>query len=111
MSKFISLVILILCACAASLNAQSPTDLTPPPGVVGTPYFCACDYGLNAVLQSTPSNQDGVIFTYSFAVTTGTVPPGLAVGPNGAVSGTPTTAGDYNFTSNIHYVVSAPSIN
>jgi uncharacterized protein (TIGR03437 family) len=111
MSKFISIVVLILFAGAAGLNAQSPTDLTPPPGIVGTPYFCACDFGLNAVLQTIPSNQDGVTFTYSFAVTTGTVPPGLTVGPNGAVTGTPTTAGDYNFTSNIHYVISAPSIN
>ncbi len=107
MSKFISIVILILCACAAGLNAQSPADLTPPPGVVGTPYFCACDFGLNAILQTIPSNQDGVTFTYSF-LTSGNVPPGLSVASNAAVSGTPTTAGDYSFTITLDYVIAAP---
>src|SRR6266478_10104823 len=91
MSKLISIAFLILCACAAGLNAQSPTDFTPPVGVVGTPYFCACDFGLNAALQAIPSNQDGVTFSYDFKFTGGILPPGLSVASNAAVSGTPTT--------------------
>lgn len=35
---------------------------------------------------------------YVFATTSGTVPPGLAVYPNGQIWGIPTTAGTYNFT-------------
>jgi hypothetical protein len=35
---------------------------------------------------------------YSFAVTSGTLPPGLSLASNGSLSGTPTLAGDYNFT-------------
>src|SRR2546421_11316397 len=46
---------LILSACAAALNAQ---DFTVPQGTVGVPYFCACDFGLNAALAGIPPNQD-----------------------------------------------------
>jgi plastocyanin len=35
---------------------------------------------------------------YTFAVTTGTLPPGLLLAPGGALSGTPTANGEFNFT-------------
>lgn len=47
------------------------------------------------VLYSQPLNVSGGISPYSW-LTTGTVPPGLTV-TNGLISGTPTTAGVYNF--------------
>jgi hypothetical protein len=93
MSKLISIVLLILCACAVPLSAQQAPD-----GVVGVPYFCACDFGINEALQGIPPNQDGVMFSYDFKLTGGTLPPGLTVATNAAISGTPTTAGDFNFT-------------
>ena len=40
----------------------------------------------------------GGLAPYSFSVITGTLPAGLALAPNGTVSGTPTTAGTSNFT-------------
>src|SRR6266481_3677786 len=95
MSKFISIVFLILCACAAGLNAQ---DFGIPQGTVGAPYFCACDFGLNAALQPLLTNQDGFTFSYEFTFGGGTLPPGLTVSKNAEISGTPTTPGDYNFT-------------
>ena len=60
-----------------------------------------------------PAGQVGVVYPgvtftgtggappYTFAVTAGTFPPGLSLASNGVVSGTPTTAGTYNFTITI----------
>ncbi len=35
---------------------------------------------------------------YAFSISTGSLPPGLIISANGIISGTPTTAGTYNFT-------------
>lgn len=40
----------------------------------------------------------GFIATRRFAVTSGTLPPGLALDPSGVISGTPTTSGRFTFT-------------
>ena len=98
MSKLISIVLLMLCAWVAPLSAQPAPD-----GVVGVPYFCACDFGINEALQGIPSNQDGVTFSYDFKLTGGALPPGLTVATNAAISGTPTTAGDFDFTLTFTY--------
>jgi hypothetical protein len=42
-----------------------------------------------------PDRSDG---SWDYSVYSGTVPAGLTVGSNGAVTGTPTAAGDYSFT-------------
>jgi uncharacterized protein (TIGR03437 family) len=98
MSKLISIVFLILCACAIPLSAQPAPD-----GAVGVPYFCACDFGLNAIFAQIPPNQDGVTFSYEFTPGGGNLPPGLTAASNAAISGTPTTAGLYSFTLNFTY--------
>lgn len=53
--------------------------------------------------QSTPYNQtivaSGGVAPYSYAMTAGTLPPGLSLNPGtGVLSGTPTTGGNYSFT-------------
>ncbi len=40
----------------------------------------------------------GAVAPYSFSVTAGTLPPGMVLGPTGALSGTPTAAGNFSFT-------------
>lgn len=57
----------------------------PAGGVVGTPYSQA----LTAAAGVAP---------YSFAITAGSLPPGLALAGGGAITGTPTTAGSYTVT-------------
>jgi hypothetical protein len=59
---------------------------SPPVGTVGMPYSTTFPAG-----SGNPP--------YTFAITVGSLPPGLTLNTvTGAVSGTPTTAGTYNFT-------------
>ena len=61
----------------------SPSTL--PSGMVGMAY-------------SQTITASGGSAPYSFAVTAGTLPPGLSLGTGGLLSGTPTQAGPFNFT-------------
>src|SRR5258706_5748235 len=114
MSKLISIAFLILCAFASGLSAQAPPDFTVPDGVVGVPYYCACDFGLNAEFQQILSilAGTGITFSYDFKFTDGNLPPGLTVATNAAISGTPTTAGDYRFnvTLTLHVSIDGQEI-
>ena len=70
-------------ASGQTITANSPVDVTsgqaPPAGVHGTPY-------------SFPFSATGGNLPISWTVTAGTLPPGLTLGPDGTLSGTPTTA-------------------
>jgi hypothetical protein len=59
---------------------------TPASGTVGNPYT---GFSYTANGGSPP---------YSWKVTSGSAPPGLAVGTDGSVSGTPTTTGTFSFS-------------
>lgn len=72
-------VITILPCAAITLNPSSLSH-----GVVGAAYSRA--------LTAT-----GVAGPYNFAVTAGTLPPGVSLNASGTLSGTPTQAGSYNF--------------
>src|SRR5258708_1801848 len=109
MSKPICIVILILCACVAGLNAQAPPSLPAPDGTVGVPYFFVASLPLSQFLMRCASQAvEGVTCTYdAFKLTRGTLPPGLSLDSNGVVSGTPTMPGDYDFTITVNYVISS----
>ncbi|MBM4447457.1 MAG: hypothetical protein FJ023_08990 [Chloroflexi bacterium] len=59
-----------------------------PQGQVGSPYY--------AVLTATGDNPP---FTWS--ITSGAPPPGLSLAASGIISGTPTMAGNFNFTATV----------
>jgi large repetitive protein len=72
-----------------TLNVLAPTIVvnpaTLPNAVAGTGYA--------ANLTAT-----GGVAPYTFAVSSGSLPPGLALGPNGILSANTTTSGTFNFT-------------
>ncbi|RZJ09272.1 MAG: hypothetical protein EOO54_22240, partial [Haliea sp.] len=61
---------------------------TLPNGAFGTAY--------SQTLSATSAN--GGVAPYTFAVSAGAMPAGLALSPAGALTGTPTAAGSFNFT-------------
>jgi outer membrane autotransporter protein len=61
------------------------TPATVPGGIVGHAY------------SQTLSTSGGVA-SYSYAITAGALPPGIALSSGGVLSGTPTSAGNFNFT-------------
>src|SRR5262249_19213423 len=73
-------------SCAGSV---CPTITVNPPtlpgGTVGTPY-------------SQQLTATGGAAPFTFTVTTGAPPPGINLSAGGLLSGTPTTAGTFNFT-------------
>jgi hypothetical protein len=82
----------------ASVSAQLPLIISPPPvtistgglpnGTVGVPYI--------GIIGAT-----GGASPYSFALGGGKLPDGLSLNSNGTVSGTPTTPGTFTFSVNV----------
>ena len=76
-------------SCNNSVTVVGPPAITPPtlpPGTVGTAY---------AQLLTATGGAGG---PYTFAVSTGALPAGLTLSPEGALGGTPTTPGTFSFT-------------
>ncbi|MEO8751652.1 MAG: IPTL-CTERM sorting domain-containing protein [Casimicrobiaceae bacterium] len=76
-----------LCAAAPVICPSITVNpATLPPGVVGTPY-------------SQVITASGGTAPYTYAVSSGVLPAGLSLNPaTGAITGTPTTFGTFNFT-------------
>jgi uncharacterized protein (TIGR03437 family) len=89
------IAILLSCAAVAPLNAQSFPDAT-----VGVPY--SFDFGEFFGLSGLPATP-GVDFSFSFTLAGGSLPPGISLTSTGLLSGTPTTAGPFQFTINLHF--------
>jgi uncharacterized protein (TIGR03437 family) len=98
-SKNYSLIAgLLLCAPSNALWAQSL-----PPATVAVPYFLDLGAGLNEIPPI-----EGITITFTFSIASGSLPPGLALQPNGVFNGIPTAAGTYNFTINFVFHGSIP---
>jgi len=73
---------------------------------VYSPYVCptlnVSPSTLNAAFAGLPFNQSitqtGALGNSNFAVSAGTLPPGLSLTPNGTLSGTPSATGNYSFS-------------
>jgi hypothetical protein len=76
-----------------TINNSAPLQITTtglPTGVVGVAYT-------NAVLQAT-----GGVQPYTWSISTGSLPPGLSLNAStGAITGTPTSQGTFNFTAKV----------
>jgi len=72
-----------------SLAVASPTIVLTP-GTLGG--------GTVAAAYSTSLSASGGVAPYSYSITAGALPAGLALSSSGSLSGTPTAAGTFNFT-------------
>lgn len=80
--------------------------------VVYTPYVCpvltispasgALDGATWGQAYSTSLSQTGALGAPNYAITSGSLPPGLVISPSGTVSGTPTALGLFNFTVTVN---------
>jgi uncharacterized protein (TIGR03437 family) len=111
-----ALWLVALWSCTSALHAQGSVPAVPSPcsaDVGGTSATLTCPQGfdfyydlgevyepLTAAFASL-GNTDGAFFKFNFAVTGGSLPPGLTVSPSGVFSGTLTTEGQFNFTLTI----------
>src|SRR5262249_12441123 len=63
---------------------------------------CGATSGHTRVFYSSALVASGGIRPYPFSITSGSLPPGLTLNPStGAITGTPTTAGTFNFTAKV----------
>jgi hypothetical protein len=72
--------------------------IAPPPLTL----TCASSTGQVGVLYSSALTASGGVPPYTFSITSGSLPPGLTLNTStGAITGTPTTAGTFNFTAKV----------
>ncbi|MGI8858490.1 MAG: putative Ig domain-containing protein [Thermomicrobiales bacterium] len=77
-------------ATACSIGAFEPQSLTLAPATLPN--------GTLTIPYSQTITASGGTVPYSFAITSGALPPGLTLATSGALSGTPTSAGSFAFT-------------
>ncbi|MGA9931351.1 MAG: choice-of-anchor tandem repeat GloVer-containing protein, partial [Terriglobales bacterium] len=90
---------------AQVVDSQSNT-VTTNCGIAVSPIpltlSCPTPMGQVGVLYSSALTGSGGVAPYTFSITNGSLPPGLTLNTStGAITGTPTTAGTYNFTSQV----------
>ncbi|WP_325130215.1 putative Ig domain-containing protein [Arenimonas sp.] len=76
--------------------AQNYTIDVPAPTIVVNPATLA--NGTAGQAYAASLSATGAVAPYGFAVTAGALPPGMALSTGGALSGTPTSSGTFNFT-------------
>jgi hypothetical protein len=95
----------IVSGCAAAQNqsgaspspAESPSPAASPLALKMTSAaFHAGEVGVE--YSPVTLNATGGVTPYTWSVTTGSLPAGLSISPNGTVSGSPKTAGTFRFT-------------
>jgi uncharacterized protein YhjY with autotransporter beta-barrel domain len=76
--------------------AQNYTVDVPAPVIVVNPATLA--NGTAGQAYAASLSATGAVAPYGFAVTAGALPPGMTLSAGGALSGTPTSSGTFNFT-------------
>lgn len=103
MGKFFGVLCLIAFASSSVIQAQAlPQDYA---ATVGVPY--SFDYAAALGISQIPAIlPDGFTFTYTFTASAGSnLPPGLMVSSAGLISGTPTQAGNFNFSLDFNFTI------
>src|SRR5439155_18777994 len=79
--------------------------ITPACGITIIPALalaCAASTGEVGVPYSSSLVASGGVPGYTYSISVGSLPAGLTLNPStGAITGTPTTAGTFNFTSKV----------
>lgn len=89
---------------APGCNALVLSPSTLPPGTVGSIYNQTItasgggSFGGAVAPARRPIQTTGAAVTIVFVVSSGALPPGLTLSPNGLLAGTPTTPGLFSFT-------------
>jgi hypothetical protein len=78
-----------------SLTVRQPLTVAAPKPFATSPAPTLWEVGAPFSSKLTPSGGSG---TYTWAIASGSLPTGLALGPDGTVAGTPRTAGVYRAT-------------
>ncbi|MGZ5543228.1 MAG: putative Ig domain-containing protein, partial [Limisphaerales bacterium] len=82
-----------------SPNTGGPATLVSGPAICAqftlTPYSRYAPVGTPF---TEPVTASGSLLSYTYAITGGTLPPGISMSQDGVLSGTPTTPGSYTFT-------------
>ena len=103
MGKFFGVLCLIAFASSNVIEAQAlPQDYE---ATVGVPYSFdyAAALGISQIPAILPASFS---FTYTFTASAGSnLPPGLMVSSAGLISGTPTQAGDFNFSLDFNFTI------
>lgn len=98
MWKYVRFVCLVTCVSSGALKAQIPDQFQ---ATVGIPY--SFDYaeaiGLNQIPAILPADFS---FSYTFTAASD-LPPGLTVSAGGLLSGTPTQAGNFQYSINFTF--------
>lgn len=81
--------------CGATSEAQFTLNVTCPGITISPTTLAGGTLGANFNQTLTANGGSG---TYIFTVTAGSLPPGLNLSSGGVLSGTPSTAGGFNFT-------------
>ncbi len=84
---------------AAGTTTASCSIVISPPAIT---LACATSTGQVGVAYSSALVATGGVPPYTFSITSGSLPPGLTLNPStGAITGTPTTYGTFNFTAKV----------
>jgi hypothetical protein len=83
---------------ATSSRSIAPTRAGQPAFFQLVPVAVVLPAGSIGVAYSETITAQGGTAPYSYALSTGSLPPGLALSSSGVISGTPTAAGTYSFS-------------
>jgi large repetitive protein len=103
-SALVGALILVVAACARPTSTAQQTLPTPSPSatpttplaLAATAPFHTGEVGV--AYAAVALSATGGVQPYTWSISAGALPAGLTLGSNGTVSGTPTSAGTFNFT-------------
>jgi hypothetical protein len=103
-SALVGVLIVVVAACARPTSTAQQTPPAPSPSptpttplaLVATAPFHTGEVGV--VYAPVALSATGGVQPYAWSVVAGALPAGLSIGSDGTVSGTPTSAGTFNFT-------------
>jgi hypothetical protein len=103
-SALVGALILVVAACARPTSTAQQTPPTPSPSptpttplaLAATAPFHTGEVGV--AYAPVALSATGGVQPYAWSIVAGALPSGLTIGSDGTVSGTPTSAGSFNFT-------------